>query len=155
VVGPAVDDPSRVPDVLRPFGAISQAEINRSRRRSFEFERSHGSWLITTAAADLERPIAASPRNEPGVALKNGGGGWWHPVHYPPRVHARRPEARRQEGHARRGARRHGQARHHHARSRSEVEVFFKFRDFPGPFVFHCHNLEHEDVFMMARFDVV
>ena len=33
--------------------------------------------------------------------------------------------------------------------------MFFKFRDFPGPFVFHCHNLEHEDVFMMARFDVV
>ena len=37
----------------------------------------------------------------------------------------------------------------------SEVEVFSKFRDYTGPFVFHCHNLEHEDHAMMARFDVV
>jgi FtsP/CotA-like multicopper oxidase with cupredoxin domain len=36
-----------------------------------------------------------------------------------------------------------------------EVEVFLKFRDFPGPWVFHCHNIEHEDHFMMARFDIV
>ena len=36
-----------------------------------------------------------------------------------------------------------------------EVEVFAKFRNYKGPFVFHCHNLEHEDHAMMARFDVV
>ena len=35
-----------------------------------------------------------------------------------------------------------------------EVEVFLRFRDFPGPWVFHCHNIEHEDHFMMARYDV-
>ena len=35
-----------------------------------------------------------------------------------------------------------------------EVEVFFKFRDFPGPWNFHCHNIEHEDHFMMARFTI-
>jgi spore coat protein A len=33
--------------------------------------------------------------------------------------------------------------------------VFIQFRDFKGPFTFHCHNLEHEDMAMMARFDVV
>ena len=36
-----------------------------------------------------------------------------------------------------------------------EVEVLVKFRDHLGPFVFHCHNIEHEDMAMMARFDVV
>ena len=36
----------------------------------------------------------------------------------------------------------------------SEVEIYFKFRDYTGPFVFHCHNIEHEDMAMMARFDV-
>ena len=35
------------------------------------------------------------------------------------------------------------------------VELYIKFRDFAGPFVFHCHNLEHEDMAMMARFDVI
>jgi hypothetical protein len=27
------------------------------------------------------------------------------------------------------------------------------FRTFRGPFVFHCHNLEHEDMRMMFVFD--
>ena len=29
-----------------------------------------------------------------------------------------------------------------------------RFRDHGGPFVFHCHNLEHEDMRMMGVFDV-
>jgi FtsP/CotA-like multicopper oxidase with cupredoxin domain len=35
------------------------------------------------------------------------------------------------------------------------VKVFIEFRDFTGLTVFHCHNLEHEDMFMMARLDIV
>jgi spore coat protein A len=35
-----------------------------------------------------------------------------------------------------------------------EVEVATRFRDFTGPYVFHCHNAEHEDAFMMAIFNV-
>ena len=34
------------------------------------------------------------------------------------------------------------------------VEAYFRFRDHPGRWVFHCHTVEHEDAFMMARFDV-
>ncbi len=30
-----------------------------------------------------------------------------------------------------------------------------KFRTWLGPFVFHCHNLEHEDMRMMYNFDPV
>jgi len=36
-----------------------------------------------------------------------------------------------------------------------EAEVFIKFRTFTGRYVFHCHNLEHEDHAMMAAFEVV
>jgi len=35
------------------------------------------------------------------------------------------------------------------------VDIFIKFRDFLGPFVFHCHNIEHEDMRMMARMDIL
>jgi hypothetical protein len=31
--------------------------------------------------------------------------------------------------------------------------VFMKFRTFEGPFVFHCHILQHEDSMMMFNFD--
>ena len=36
-----------------------------------------------------------------------------------------------------------------------EAEVFIKFRTFHGRYVFHCHNLQHEDRSMMGTFDVV
>lgn len=35
----------------------------------------------------------------------------------------------------------------------TRVKIFMKFRTFDGPFVFHCHNLEHEDMRMMFVFD--
>ncbi|MBL9153253.1 MAG: multicopper oxidase domain-containing protein [Verrucomicrobiales bacterium] len=35
----------------------------------------------------------------------------------------------------------------------TRVKIYMKFRTFDGPFVFHCHNLEHEDMRMMFVFD--
>lgn len=34
------------------------------------------------------------------------------------------------------------------------VEIAVRFSDYAGRYVMHCHNLEHEDMAMMARFDV-
>ncbi len=36
-----------------------------------------------------------------------------------------------------------------------EVTVIAKFAHYRGRYLLHCHNLEHEDHSMMARFDVV
>ena len=35
----------------------------------------------------------------------------------------------------------------------TEVHILMQFRTFEGPFVFHCHNLNHEDMRMMYQFD--
>jgi FtsP/CotA-like multicopper oxidase with cupredoxin domain len=35
------------------------------------------------------------------------------------------------------------------------VQVFLRFRDFPGKYIMHCHNTIHEDHSMMGRFDIV
>lgn len=37
----------------------------------------------------------------------------------------------------------------------SEVTVLAKFDGYTGRYVFHCHNLEHEDFAMMGEFEVV
>jgi len=37
----------------------------------------------------------------------------------------------------------------------SEVTVLARFEKYTGRYVFHCHNLEHEDFAMMAEFEVV
>ena len=34
------------------------------------------------------------------------------------------------------------------------TKVIMQFRDFTGLFVYHCHNLEHEDMGMMRNFEI-
>ena len=34
-------------------------------------------------------------------------------------------------------------------------DVLARFEGYRGHYVFHCHNLEHEDMMMMANFEVV
>lgn len=35
------------------------------------------------------------------------------------------------------------------------VKVALRFEDFTGIFIYHCHNLEHEDMGMMRNYEVV
>ncbi|MCK4494563.1 MAG: multicopper oxidase domain-containing protein, partial [Methylococcales bacterium] len=35
-----------------------------------------------------------------------------------------------------------------------EVEIIKPFHDYKGLFLYHCHNLEHEDLGMMRQFYV-
>ena len=39
--------------------------------------------------------------------------------------------------------------------SGEEARVIVRFSGYRGRYVFHCHNLEHEDMMMMANFEVV
>ncbi len=39
--------------------------------------------------------------------------------------------------------------------SSEQVEIIARFDGYRGKYVFHCHNLEHEDMAMMANFEVV
>jgi spore coat protein A, manganese oxidase len=39
--------------------------------------------------------------------------------------------------------------------SGGEAHVLVRFDDYRGRYVFHCHNLEHEDMMMMANFQVM
>lgn len=160
----AVTDPSRVPDELRPFEAISALELSRAPIRTFVFERTHGQWAINgELAGDLSRVID-TPQLRVGEIwrLINKSGGWWHPIH----VHHELMRVLKRNGKLPfdgtgpdfgQSLERDGLARKDTIvlGPNSEVEVFSKFRDYTGPFVFHCHNMEHEDHAMMARFDVV
>ena len=77
----AKKDASVVPgSLLRPNTPILAKEIVAT--RTFEFNRSNGAWQINSRFFDPGR-ADASPAL--GTAerwiLKNGGGGWWHPIH--------------------------------------------------------------------------
>ncbi|MGH3357423.1 MAG: multicopper oxidase family protein [Nocardioidaceae bacterium] len=40
-------------------------------------------------------------------------------------------------------------------REGEEARILVRFDGYPGRYVFHCHNLEHEDMAMMANFEIV
>jgi FtsP/CotA-like multicopper oxidase with cupredoxin domain len=154
VEGDPVEDPSRVPDTLRPFDKITEAEKAAAVRRTFVFERTHGAWAINGEfAGQLTRPIAAPRLDRPEIwRLVNESGGWWHPVH----IHSEFSRVLSRNGMLPPLNERDGMAKKDTMllRGNESVEVFLKFRDHAGPWMFHCHNMEHEDMAMMARFDV-
>jgi len=159
-----VPDPSRVPAELRPFEAISALELSTAPIRNFVFERTNGQWAINGEfAGDLSRAMAQPVLDQGEIwRLINKSGGWWHPIH----VHHDFMRVLKRNGRLPfdgtgpdfgQSLERDGLAKKDTIvlGPNSEVEVFSRFRNYKGPFVFHCHNLEHEDHAMMARFDVV
>jgi len=159
----AVPDPSQVPNVLRAFAPISATEISKAVVRNFQFDRSDGGLVINGQFVDLTRPLASPSKSGAGEIwrLKNGGGGWWHPIH----IHLEFGRVLKRNGTTPFGGGTgdHGQSIEQDGVAKKdtyllgpgdEVDVFLRFRDYPGPYVFHCHNIEHEDMAMMARFDV-
>ncbi len=156
IVEEAVPDPSAVPDRLRPLPPISERELSRAAANTstFEFDRRHGAWAINGQLVDPERPLIRVPLDTPLIwRFVNKSGGWFHPIHVHHefmrviRRNGQLPPLLERDGVAKKDAPLLG--------PNDVVDVFIKFRDFVGPFVFHCHNTEHEDMAMMARFDVV
>jgi len=35
-----------------------------------------------------------------------------------------------------------------------KAQVIMRFKDFTGKYIYHCHNLEHEDMGMMRNFEI-
>jgi len=136
---------------LRENIPILASEI--SNRRTFEFVRSNGMWLINQVHWDSQLSNAPMPL---GVAeewtLVNGSGGWWHPIH----VHLESHHVQTING------RTPGPDYFPEKQFKSDTTilgpnttavVYIKFRTFEGPFAFHCHTTQHEDSMMMFNID--
>lgn len=132
---------------LRPHVPIAATEIAGT--RTFEFTRRNGAWQINRRFFD---PDLANATPTLGTAerwiLRNEGGGWWHPVH----IHLESHQVQRINGVVPRPEDRYKNDTVI-LDGNGEVELFMNFRTFRGPFVFHCHNVEHEDMRMMFTFD--
>jgi FtsP/CotA-like multicopper oxidase with cupredoxin domain len=150
VEGPNVANDATIAagDALRPHTVIRANEIVATRH--FEFNRSEGAWQVNGRFYDEGRvdSSVASGSAERWI-IKNGGGGWWHPIH----IHLECHQVQRFNGKPpaiqdsfKKDTTLLGPG--------DEAEIFMKFRDHRGRFVFHCHNIEHEDMRMMSRFDV-
>ncbi|KAH7038392.1 phenol oxidase A [Microdochium trichocladiopsis] len=153
-----VVDPSVVPSSLRtvPF---PPDKLEQTVDHHFRFHRSNGQWLINGIGfADVENRILANvPRGTVEIwELENSSDGWSHPIH----VHLVDFKVLSRTGG--RTALRNTVQPYEAAGlkdvvwlGRGEtVRVEAHYLPWTGVYMFHCHNLIHEDQDMMAAFDV-
>jgi FtsP/CotA-like multicopper oxidase with cupredoxin domain len=159
-VGRVERDGRAIPARLAESEALDASAMVRTRQFVFSLRPSFGplpspSWRINGQPFDPETPIA-SPRygdleiwrftNKTVLGVL----GIVHPVH----VHLVRFQVLERNG---------GPPLPHETGWKDtvsvdrneEVSVIARFDGYRGRYLLHCHNLEHEDHSMMARFDVV
>ncbi len=137
--------------------------------RRFDFERGRGAWRISHRFFDELRTDA--PMVLGGLELwhlVNRSGGWWHPIHIHLESHQqvvvdfKGMSRSRLDAHGKPFSSKykcdlqpHDKCKHDTALlgPNTEIWLLMRFRTFKGPFVFHCHNLNHEDMRMMTNFD--
>jgi FtsP/CotA-like multicopper oxidase with cupredoxin domain len=166
VIGDDPPEPDRsiIPAKLRDVPDLvpgAAAAVKDKSIPTFELQRGSSNadpeteWLINGLAFDPAKPLI-SVRNGSGAAwrIRNGGGGWVHPMHLhmeEHRVVARNgkpaPDARHPDD--------TGKEDVVALDPSEEVVISRRFRTFVGPYVAHCHNLAHEDHNMMFAWEIV
>ncbi|KAH7030613.1 Cupredoxin, partial [Microdochium trichocladiopsis] len=147
----AVQDSSVVPQKLRnvPFPPQTSGVDRR-----FKFGRSNGQWTINGVTfADVDNRILANvPRGTVEIwELENSSGGWTHPIH----LHL--VDFRvlsRSGGRSVLPYESHGLKDVVWLAKGETVTVEAHYLPWNGVYMFHCHNLIHEDHDMMAAFNV-
>jgi FtsP/CotA-like multicopper oxidase with cupredoxin domain len=117
-----------------------------------------GPWGVKTdkqgamLTADFARVSAAPKIGTREVwTLKNGGGGWDHPIH----IHFEEGQILARNGSASNVPPwERGRKDVYRLRPGGSVTITMQFRDFGGTFMEHCHNTVHEDNAMLVRWDV-
>jgi len=144
-----------------PRPTFTSAELANAKKRTFEFGRSNGTdeapWTIKTDGGqgygmDPHRTSAAPKLGAVEIWRLESGGGWSHPVH----IHFEEGIILARDGQppppwekwARKDVFRIGDM------SSKTVDVAYRFREFAGSFMEHCHNTQHEDHAMLLRWDI-
>jgi spore coat protein A len=142
VTSRATDD-SAVPARLAQFEPLDRAAAQVTRH--FTFDQRRDGWAVNGRTFDPDRDDA-----EPRL----GSTEIWHldtDVHHPVHLHLAHFQV------LTRGGRRPGPydaGWQDTIDLRGEAEIIVRFTGYRGRYVFHCHNLEHEDMAMMANFRV-
>ncbi|MEV6630948.1 multicopper oxidase domain-containing protein [Actinoplanes sp. NPDC051470] len=143
----AADD-SRVPDRLVPAAEPPLTTADAVTERQFDFRYDEGRWTVNRQLYDPAGSLA-TPRLDT-VELWRFTSDFHHPVH----VHLAHFQVLSRSGRSPEPWET-GWKDTVDVRPYETVEVLAKFAGHRGKYMLHCHNLEHEDMAMMANFDVI
>jgi hypothetical protein len=123
--------------------------------RRFKFGRTNGQWTVNGVTfADVNNRILAKPQRGAVEVweLENSSGGWSHPVH----IHLVDFQILTRTGGKRSVLNYEKEALKDVVLlgENEKVTVIARYAPYDGVYMFHCHNLIHEDHDMMAAFNV-
>jgi hypothetical protein len=164
---PAQPDQSQVPATMIPNPDLSQMPV--AAQRVFEFgsgarqtisdsETSFtGPWGVKVDGGQMLNAsfgrVSAAPQygTREVWTLRNGGGGWDHPIH----IHFEEGQILARNGSASAvPAWEKGRKDVYRLRPGGSVTLTMQFRDWGGMFMEHCHNTVHEDNAMLVRWEM-
>lgn len=153
------DEDSYVPDVLDPTPQLTANDATRERRfvlrRTLTASFPPFLWTINGATFD---PAASGPVVEEGAVeiwtFENIAFGPIEEMDHPIHIHLVNFLVLDRNGKPPRAFER-GWKDTVVVRSNETVRVIARFTPFTGKYIFHCHNLAHEDHAMMSNFEVV
>jgi spore coat protein A len=145
----ALDD-SSVPERLAEIERLDPDDASET--RPFRFHRGsvrgHRGWLVNDEPFDPERIDARVPLGATEIWEIRGN------THHPFHIHLAHFQILERNGREP-SAHDTGWKDTVNLDDGDEVRVIARFDGYRGKYVFHCHNLEHEDMMMMANFEVI
>ncbi|MFE7192233.1 multicopper oxidase family protein [Kitasatospora sp. NPDC057541] len=142
----AVSDDSTVPERLCTLERLDAEDAVAT--RVFGFRRSRGGdWTINNRSYEPGRALASPALGSTEIWR------FFSDVHHPVHLHLDSFQVLSRNG-GDPGAYDAGWKDTVDLRPAEAVEVLVRFTDYPGSYMLHCHNLEHEDMAMMADFAV-
>jgi spore coat protein A len=146
VTGPA-DDDSRIPDHLSTTATLPATPATVTRTLRFRHDDVHGmpGWTINGRPFDPEHDFAQPKLGTTEIWRLTTD--FHHPIH----LHLGHFQVLTR-GIGGPGAYDHGWKDTIDLRPAEQATIMVPFDDYAGRYVFHCHNLEHEDMAMMGNF---
>jgi spore coat protein A len=143
-IGAAVPDTSRVPDRLAsPPASTGPVAVTRDLRFRHGKRNGMPGWTINGDVFDLARPAATARLGDPEIWRLSSD--FHHPIH----LHLASFQVL-SRGIGGPGPYDHGPKDTVDLRPAEQASILVRFTDHAGRYVFHCHNLEHEDMGMMG-----
>jgi FtsP/CotA-like multicopper oxidase with cupredoxin domain len=153
------DDPSTIPDVLQPDIAqfikdhLTERPGLQVQNSHWRFERGNGAWQVNGKFFDPNRvDLVERLWTHSSWTLENSSGGWSHPIH----IHDEEFAVITRNGRP---------PKPYEAGLKDtfnlgpndvvRIAAYWTGEQNVGQYVFHCHNMEHEDMRMMGIFEVV
>lgn len=153
-VGKDVSDTSNDGDLPDSLRTVPFPPKRSGVDRSFKFGRTGGQWTVNGLTfADVNNRILARPqRGAIEVWELENSGGWYHPVH----IHLVDFQILTRSGGKRSVLDYEKEALKDVVLlgENEKVTVIARYAPYDGVYMFHCHNLIHEDHDMMAAFNI-